>query len=191
MLAKTDGIFLVRFVRETITNFINGKNTSLPDNYSKDFNEKRGVFVTLNKFPSGDLRGCIGLPYPEKPLIDAVRDAACSAARDPRFPPLTKEELDRITIEISVLTEPEKIGFKGEKLLDKIEPEKDGLILKRAWFSGLFLPQVWDQLPDKKDFLENLCYKAGLSDKDAWKTADIFRFRVQAFKEKEPNGEIL
>lgn len=191
MLAKTDGIFLVRFVRETITNFINGKNTSLPDNYSKDFNEKRGVFVTLNKFPSGDLRGCIGLPYPEKPLIDAVRDAACSAARDSRFPPLGEEELDKITVEVSVLTKPEKIGFRGEKILDKIEPEKDGLILKRAWFSGLFLPQVWDQLPDKKDFLENLCYKAGLSDKDAWKTADIFRFRVQAFKEKEPNGEIL
>ena len=84
-----------------------------------------------------------------------------------------------------------KDSFKGEKLLDKIEPEKDGLILKRAWFSGLFLPQVWEQLPDKIEFLENLCYKAGLSDKDAWKTADIYRFRVQAFKEKEPNGEIL
>lgn len=190
MLAKTDGIFLVRFARQTIKRFIKGEVTPLPDNYSKEFDEKRGVFVTLDKFPSGELRGCIGLPYPNKPLINAIRDAACSAARDPRFSPLGEEELDKMTVEVSVLTEPEKIGFKGEELLEKIEPGKDGLILKRAWFSGLFLPQVWEQLPEKIQFLENLCYKAGLSDKDAWKTAEIFRFRVQAFKEKEPKGEI-
>ncbi len=189
MLTKMDGIFLVSFARQTISRFVKGEATPLPDNYPKDFDEKRGVFVTLEK--NGELRGCIGLPYPNKPLIDAVREAACSAARDPRFPALGEEEMDKITIEVSVLTQPEKIGFKGEKLLDKIEPEKDGLILKRAWFSGLFLPQVWEQLPEKIQFLENLCYKAGLSDKDAWKTAEIYRFRVQAFKEKEPKGEVL
>ena len=191
MLTKKQGIFLVKFARETVSRFVRGEDTPLPESYPKEFDEKRGVFVTLEKYPSGELRGCIGLPYPEKPLIDAVRDAACSAARDPRFPPLREEELDKITVEVSVLTEPEKIEFKNpEELLQKIEPGKDGLILKKGWSSGLFLPQVWEQLPEKLQFLENLCYKAGLWDKDAWKTAEIYRFRVRAFKEKEPNGTI-
>lgn len=185
MLTEEQGSFLVKFARQTIASFVRHRETNLPKKYPKEMDELRGVFVTLEK--NGELRGCIGLPYPEKPLIDAVRDASCSAARDPRFPPLTEKELDRITIEVSVLTVPEQIRFKTpEELLEKIEPGKDGLILKKGWTSGLFLPQVWEQLPDKLSFLGNLCYKAGLSDPNCWKKAEIFRFRVQAFKEKKP-----
>ena len=191
MLTKGEGKFLVRFARETIEKFVRGERVSLPNVYPEKFKEPRGVFVTLEKYPSGELRGCIGLPYPEKPLIEAVREAACSATQDPRFPPLSEGELDKITVEVSVLTKPEKIEFKSpEELLEKITPGKDGLILKRGWNSGLFLPQVWKQLPDKVQFLENLCYKAGIWDKDAWKNAEIYKFRVEAFKEKEPYGVI-
>jgi AmmeMemoRadiSam system protein A len=187
MLTKKHGEFLVKFARNTLNRFILGKETPLPDTYPKEFDELRGVFVTLDKFPSGDLRGCIGLPYPEKPLVDAVRDAACSSARDPRFPPLEEKELNQITVEVSVLTKPERIEFSSpEELLEKIEPGKDGLILKKSWCSGLFLPQVWEQLPEKEIFLENLCHKAGLRDGQCWKDAEIHRFRVQAFREKKP-----
>lgn len=182
MLTKEHGQFLVRFARRTIECFVRNEDTPLPDSYPDEFDEKRGVFVTLEK--NGELRGCIGLPYPDKPLIDAVRDAACSAARDPRFPPLGEKELDLVTVEVSVLTKPEKIEFKGEELLEKIEPGKDGLILKSGLHSGLFLPQVWEQIPDKTKFLENLCYKAYLPN-GAWKDAEIYRFRVQAFKQSE------
>ncbi len=184
MLSEEQGKFLVNFARKTIENFVKSKKTSIPKEYPKIFDEKRGVFVTLEK--NGDLRGCIGLPYPEKPLIKAVKEAACSASQDPRFNDLREEELDKITIEVSVLTEPEKIEFDGEDLLEKIEPDEDGLILKKDFHSGLFLPQVWDKLPEKKQFLEQLCHKAGLMNKNDWKDSEIFKFKVQAFKEKEP-----
>lgn len=184
MLSEEQGKFLVSFARKTIENFVRGEETSIPEEYPEIFDEKRGVFVTLEK--NGDLRGCIGLPYPEKPLIEAVKEAACSASQDPRFDDLKEEELDKITIEVSVLTEPEKIDFDGEDLLENIEKREDGLILKKGFHSGLFLPQVWEKIPDKKKFLEQLCYKAGIMDKNAWKDSDIFKFKVQAFKEKEP-----
>ncbi|MCD6367622.1 MAG: AmmeMemoRadiSam system protein A [Candidatus Aenigmarchaeota archaeon] len=191
MITKKHGIFLVKLARESIENFVRNGKIVEPGEYPEILRERMGVFVTLEKYPSGELRGCIGLPYPEKPLIHGVIEAAISAARDPRFPPLRKEELDEVTVEVSVLTRPEKIEFKNpEKLLKKIVPKKDGLILKKGWNSGLFLPQVWEKIPDKIKFLEELSYKAGLWDPDAWKRSTIYRFRVKAFKEKEPYGEI-
>ncbi|UCG95099.1 MAG: AmmeMemoRadiSam system protein A [archaeon] len=192
MLTKKQGSFLVKFARDTISRFVRNQDTHLPGTYPREFDQLCGVFVTLDKYPSGNLRGCIGIPMPEKPLIDAVRDAACSSARDPRFPPLVEKELNGVTIEVSVLTKPEKIVFSSpEELLKKIEPGKDGLILKKSWCSGLFLPQVWKQLPKKERFLESLCYKAGLRDGECWKDAEIYRFRVQAFREKEPEGQVI
>ncbi len=186
MIEKEHGNFLLEFARDTIENFVKGNETILPDKYPKELDQLRGVFVTLEKYPSGELRGCIGIPYPEKPLIDAVRDAACSAAKDPRFSPLKKEELDKITIEVSILTEPEKIDFSSPRdLLEKIKPNVDGMIIEKGWNSGLFLPQVWEKIPDKKQFMENLSYKAYLPP-DAWKDSSIYRFRVKSFKEKEP-----
>jgi len=187
MLTQEQGAFLVKFARGVIESFVKGEEIKIPEKCPAVFAERRGVFVTLEKYPSGELRGCIGLPYPEKPLLEAVKEAAMSATQDPRFPPLGKDELDKITVEVSVLTEPERIDFKTpEELLEKIELGKDGLILKKGWNSGLFLPQVWEKLPTKEEFLENLCYKAGLYDKNCWKDAEIFKFQVQAFKEKEP-----
>ena len=183
MMNEKDGEFLVKFARDVIERFVKNEIIETSSNYPKKLDEKGGVFVTLEE--NGELRGCIGLPYPEKPIIEAVKEAAISATHDPRFPPLSIDELNKITIEVSVLTEPEKINFKTpEELLSKIIPNKDGLILKNGWNSGLFLPQVWKQIPSKKEFLENLCYKAGLSDPEAWKSSDVYKFQVQSFKEK-------
>ena len=187
MLKEKTGQFILKFARDTIEKFVEGGTVSLPENYPSELDELRGVFVTLEKYPSGELRGCIGLPYPSNPLIKALKEAACSAANDPRFPKLKKEELGGITVEVSVLTEPVEINFSSpEELLKKIEPGKDGLILKKGWNTGLFLPQVWEKIPDKVEFLENLVYKAGLYGKDSWKESKLFSFQVQAFREKSP-----
>lgn len=138
--------------------------------------EKRGVFVTLWE---EDLRGCIGFPYPVKPLFLAVQEAAVSAAlEDPRFPPLDLEELSLLQIEISVLTEPKPI-----------EPEEvkigvHGLIVRQGNRSGLLLPQVaMDHHWDAESFLSQTCVKAGLPP-DTWKKrTGLFAFEAQVFSE--------
>jgi len=161
--------------------------------FSKDFEIKRGVFVTIETFPEKELRGCIGFPQATLALGEAAQRAAISAAYDdPRFPPLEKEELDGMVLEVSILTEPELIKVKNSKeYLEKIEAGKDGLILQNGPFAGLFLPQVWEQIPKKEEFLENLCFKAGLTPGYIHdKKTKIFKFRAQIFAEEKPNGKI-
>jgi AmmeMemoRadiSam system protein A len=135
---------------------------------SPALNAHRGCFVSLHV--RGRLRGCIGTIEPTGSLADAVARNACSAAfSDPRFPAVTADELAGIQIEVSVLTEPRKLEFTdAEDLKGKLIPGTHGVILCRGGRSAVFLPQVWDQLPDKEKFLENLSIKCGLS-KHAWK----------------------
>ena len=131
-------------------------------------NNHRGCFVTLNL--RGRLRGCIGNIEPIGPLADGVeRNALRAAFSDPRFPAVTADELAEIEIEVSVLTEPRQLEFTdAEDLKKKLIPGTHGVILRRDGRSAVFLPQVWDQLPDKEKFLENLCMKCGLP-RHAWK----------------------
>ena len=182
MLSDEEGKFLLRLVREAIVKFTRKEFINKPENYPEIMNEKRGVFCTLTK--KGELRGCIGLPYPTMPLIDSVISAACSACEDPRFERLEESELKDIKIEISVLTEPVLIEASGEAYLNKIEPGKQGLILQYGPYSGLFLPQVWEELPDKEKFLDNLCLKAGLTP-GMWKEKGVklYSFEAQVFEE--------
>ncbi|OGW53328.1 MAG: hypothetical protein A2Y81_11990 [Nitrospirae bacterium RBG_13_43_8] len=152
--------------------------------------EKRGTFVTITTYPDNKLRGCIGFPIPQYPLYEAVQKAAIEAAfHDNRFPPLQKEELDKIVFEVSVLTLPEEIP---DKKLEKIESGRDGLILEYSIRKGLLLPQVWEEIPDKNEFLEALCYKCGLPS-DMWldKKSKLYKFQVKAFKETKPKGEVI
>ena len=146
------------------------------------------------KNPLG-LRGCRGYPLPDKKLVNALEDAAISAAtEDPRFPPVKLEELDSITFEVTVLTPPKKIEVKDpSEYLSKIKVGKDGLIVKSGFNSGLLLPQVpveygWNE----KEFLEYSCEKAGLP-KDYWKKEDveILKFEGLVFKEILPKGKII
>lgn len=125
-------------------------------------------FVTLEK--NGDLRGCIGtLSFDNRKLVDnVVKYAYAAAFEDSRFSPLEEEEWQEISIEISVLTKPELIDVKSEEeLLRKLTPKQDGLVLESGSKRATFLPAVWDQLPDKKEFITQLKRKAGIAS-DTW-----------------------
>ena len=134
----------------------------------------------------GGLRGCIGHIVPRESLIEGIRVNAINAAfRDPRFRPLSRKEWERIKIEISILTEPRPLEYAdAEDLLQKIRPGIDGLIIKKGHHQATFLPQVWEQLPDKKEFLTHLCLKAGLIGNE-WKKEklEVQTYQVQAFEE--------
>lgn len=135
----------------------------LPD--TKKFITPRAVFVTLKRF--GVLRGCIGTFTPQ-PLGMAIVENAILAAQDPRFPPVEREELNDLKIEISILNGAEPLPYiDPQNLINKISASKPGLIIRQGRRSATFLPQVWEDVPDPKDFLTHLCAKAGLPD-DAW-----------------------
>lgn len=145
------------------------------------YKEKCGAFVTIHK--KGKLRGCIGYIVGVKTLPETIIDMAiASAFKDPRFPPLKKEEFNEIDIEISVLTPIQKV----EKI-EEIEVGRDGLIISNGYRQGLLLPQVATEYGwNREQFLEHTCYKAGLPG-DAWKWANtkIEKFSAQVFGEKE------
>jgi len=188
------GKILVRLARSSVEKFFEKGKFEIQKLDQEFLKEKRGVFVTIETYPENELRGCIGFPSPVYPLFEAVQRAAISSAFEYyRFEPLKKEELEKVVFEVSVLTKPELIKVKKpEEYLEKIEEKKDGLIIEYGSFSALYLPQVWEIIQEKEKFLESLCLKAFLPP-DTWKNkkAKIFRFRVEAFKEKEPKGEIV
>ena len=196
-LTHDEGKFLVNLSRQTVTKYLEtGKILQVPEDVSPKLMKESGVFVTLNSFNNGTkrLRGCIGLPYPTTPLIQAVIEVALSAAtHDPRFNPVTLSELDHIVFEVSVLTPPEQIQV--EKPLDypsKIRIGQDGLILENRYNKGLLLPQVPVELNwQPEEFLCQTAMKAGLPP-DAWllKGTKIFRFSCVIAHEITPNGEI-
>lgn len=146
------------------------------------FNELGACFVTLEK--KGDLRGCIGSIIAHRPLInDLVRNAQSSAFSDPRFHPLREEEFDELSIDVSLLSTPEKMEFKDEAdLLEQIKPYVDGIIIKDGGYQSVYLPSVWEQLPDKKLFLESLKIKAGMHPKHFSQTFEALRFTTQMVK---------
>ncbi len=143
-----------------------------------------GVFVTLKK--EGQLRGCIGTLEGREPLTDGVRSNSLNAAfHDPRFKPLKAGELDRIAIEISVLSTPQPLIYSGpDDLVAKLRPNVDGVTIRKDYLGATFLPQVWEQLPVAEEFLSHLCLKAGLSS-NAWQDGDleIETYQVQYFEE--------
>jgi len=190
-----EGERLIKIAREAIATYLReSREIDPPHDIPDSFLEKKGVFVTLNSFPGHELRGCIGLPYPDKELVRAVIDAAlASAFEDPRFQSVDESELEKFLVEISVMTVPEKIKIKNpEDYLKKIVIGRDGLIIKHGWTSGLLLPQVpveWDW--DEEEYLRNLCFKAGLPG-DAWQdpAVEILSFQAQIFTEETPGGKV-
>ncbi len=126
--------------------------------------QKRAAFVTL--FLDDRLRGCIGTTEAEAPLINAVADAAYRAAfHDPRFPPLSEPEFERIELRISVLSPERPLRFASEaELLAQLQPGVHGLTIARGSARATFLPAVWEQLPEPGDFLQRLKQKAGLGE---------------------------
>jgi AmmeMemoRadiSam system protein A len=162
-------LILARSVIES--QLIAGTRIKRPEFNSPPLKEKRGCFVTLHK--NEILRGCIGTIEPVRSLVHNVEENALQAAfKDPRFPPLERDELFAVDIEISVLTVPKLLDFEdGEDLKKKLLPGVHGVILSRKWRGATYLPQVWEQLRDKESFLEHLCQKAGMEE-TCWKDTE-------------------
>ena len=176
--------FLADFVKKVIETWVKERKVlELPKEFPEELKVKKGIFVTLLK--NGELRGCIGIPYPVASILENAREAAILATQDPRFFPLSENELRDISIEISILEQPKKIEFKDEaELLKKLDKQK-GLILKKRGREALFLPQVWEILKDKKLFLSELALKAGLS-ADEWKDSELYEFEAEIIKLERP-----
>jgi len=196
-LTQEEGRFLIQLARNTVKQYLEtGKALKPPKETPKKLFAHCGVFVTLNNLRGGEkeLRGCIGYPYPTNPLVEAVIDSAINAAtEDPRFEPLSLEELEKVVFEVSVLTPPELIEVASPKeYVSKIRVGEDGLIVERGLYKGLLLPQVpveWGWC--EEEFLCQCCLKAGVPP-DSWLTRDskIYKFKAIVFDEVTPNGEI-
>lgn len=188
MLAESVGKYLLQRARNSLQEKFGENVSPLPVLHDeRELSLPRAVFITLTL--NRQLRGCIGNLEPVKPLLQAVLNNTSHAAfNDTRFSPLTANELQKIRIELSVLSEPVLLSFeRPASLKDALCPGKDGVILREGRRQATFLPQVWEQLPDPEDFLNHLCLKAGLQ-KERWKEKrlDVYTYRVQKFKEREP-----
>ncbi|MCB4755803.1 MAG: AmmeMemoRadiSam system protein B [Elusimicrobia bacterium] len=160
--------YLLTQARQSIKEGLDGKDYQpMALSNTPALNLPAAVFVTLTL--NKRLRGCIGTTEPRSALLEAVRAFAREAAfRDPRFRPLEKKELEAVHIEISILSPPERIKNHTE-----IVPGKHGVVVRQGFHSGLFLPQVWEQIPVKEEFMSELCsQKAGLPP-DCWKGSDV------------------
>jgi len=189
-LSLEKGQLLVKLARHTISEHlskqipqeeIDSLNAALSD---PCFNLSCGTFVTLTI--DGKLRGCIGNLTSDESLVSGIRRNAINAAfHDPRFSSLSLSELDLVSIEVSILSEPLPLHYREtDDLLKKIRPNIDGVILRKGIASATFLPQVWEQLPQPQDFLTQLCLKAGLA-ADAWQQSklEVSTYQVQHFEE--------
>ena len=183
---------LLRLAREALQQGVAGQTmTALPlDTLTPILRAEGASFVTLTVH--GQLRGCIGALEPYQPLAEDVRAHAVAAAlEDPRFPPVTRDELGRIEIEVSRLTLPRDLDYSdADDLLTHLRPNLDGVIIRDGFRRATFLPQVWEKIPDKADFMDNLCYKMG-GPPDTWrhKHLEVQIYQVEEFKETPTPSE--
>ena len=148
--------------------------------------ENGAAFVTINTEPHQHRRGCRGTLPAYRPLYeDIIHTAQAAALRDPRFLPLTVEELEHIKIEVSILSEPQPLAYDTiEDLRSKVVPFQDGIVLKLNGKHATYLPQVWEQLPKFDDFFSSLCMKANLGNDCLSQHPEISTYRVKKYKEK-------
>jgi AmmeMemoRadiSam system protein A len=190
-LTEARGQLLVRLARQTIARRLGRatEDVDLAARAAKDpaLQRRSGTFVTLKI--DGRLRGCIGSLAAEEPIFEGVQRNALNAAfNDYRFAPLTAEELDQVTIEVSILTPPAPLAYRdADDLVGKLRPGVDGVILRQGAHSATFLPQVWEQLPRPEAFLDHLCLKAGLRP-EAWRRGEIQVSTYQVVYFEEPSG---
>jgi len=186
LLSATERTILLTTARDAITRAANHQALTPPSHQGvpSALLQEGASFVTLTI--DGDLRGCIGALEAYQPLLDDVWEHAIAAAmEDYRFRPVQPYELSRIRIEISRLTAPVKLDYKGsDDLLSKLQPNVDGVILREGRHRATFLPQVWEKLPRPEDFLTHLCLKMGAPG-DYWqiKVLEVSTYRVEEFHE--------
>ncbi len=196
-LSLAEGNALVHLARLAITTYLQSSQIiKAPQTTPEKLFRKSGVFVTLNRTkPTHELRGCIGFPYPEEPLVNATIKAAIYAATDdPRFDPVAPDELKQsIVLELTALTEPQPLNSRDRSSFPNlIKVGRHGLIVAGMGSSGLLLPQVateWNW--DPSEFLMNCCLKAGLPP-DSWLLdgVEVKIFEGEIFEEVEPAGEV-
>lgn len=186
MLESDQGKTLLRLARAAIAKELGFSSHDLPQ--AAWLEEPGATFVTLKLH--GQLRGCIGSLEAHRSLIDDVRqNAVASAFRDPRFSPLSREEFSDISIDVSLLSQPEPIRFSSEQdALSQLHQGQDGVIISYGLHRATYLPQVWTQLPDPKTFIAHLKQKAGLPD-DFWSDdIRLSRYTVTIWHEGEDHG---
>ncbi len=174
----------IRLAHQAIEHAVKtGQKTQPPDNLPAIFDELGGVFITLH---TALLRGCVGHPYPDQKIKDALIDAAISAALyDYRFPPVTAGELADLKVELTLLTRPQRITD-----LNSIVIGKHGLIAKKGHRQGLLLPQVATEYGwTHQEFVDQTYAKAGLMPGE--RDVELFEFEGQVFSEMHPGGEII
>ncbi len=187
-LTPEERSILLRLAREAIEDAVNGRPLKALDLESLPpaLRQPGATFVTLTR--QGELRGCIGALEAYQPLAEDVREHAVGAAlQDYRFPPVQPQELPETKIEISRLTPPQPLHYETpEQLLNLLRPGIDGVILRDGLQRATFLPQVWEKLPDAKDFLDHLCLKMG-APASLWrhKRLQVYIYQVEEFHEEE------
>lgn len=168
---------LVDIARQAINAGVNGRRPSVRfEELSAPLCAPRATFVTLHV--EGDLRGCIGTLEAFRPLaVDIAENAYACAFSDPRFPPVSVSEVERLVIHISILGAPERLHFESEAdLLRQLRFGLDGVLLCENGCRATLLPSVWEQIPDRQEFLAQLKLKAGLP-ADYWsKSIEVYRY---------------
>jgi AmmeMemoRadiSam system protein A len=186
-LPSEHGKLLLQIARSAISNKL-GQAVALPEPSSQaaDVLQAAGAsFVTLNQ--QGQLRGCIGSLQAHRPLmVDIQANAIAAALHDPRFAPLRLVELEITTVEVSVLSAMQPMPFSSEAdALAQLRPGVDGVVFEFGHYRSTFLPQVWEQLPNARQFMAHLKHKAGLTP-DFWAAeVRLQRYTVAKFKEVE------
>lgn len=183
-LSATEKSTLLSLANDAVSAAVLG--TPLPDvdidSLTERLREPGASFVTITHRSA--LRGCIGTIEKRYPLArDVVRRAASAATEDPRFNPVQINELEDITVEVSVLSTPKPIEYQNPtNLASRLKVGVDGVILRHGLRRATFLPQVWERVPDANQFLELLCLKARLPE-NAWKTGDLQfeTYQVESF----------
>jgi AmmeMemoRadiSam system protein A len=148
------------------------------------------TFVTLKQ--DGELRGCIGSLEAHRLLaIDVRRNALAAAFSDPRFPPLVARELDVTTVEVSLLSPASRVEVADEEdLLARLDPGVDGIVLELGRRRATFLPQVWETLPDPRDFIGALKRKAGMPASFWSPEMRVSRYTVSKWQQAEFASEL-
>lgn len=182
-LVTHHGDLMVEIARQAICG---GQSAISLNNLPALFSQQAASFVTLHK--SGRLRGCCGSVIAHRPLIEDIwANATRSAFGDTRFQPLAEEEWKEITLSVTVLSSLQPMSFVSEAdLLSQLQPHNDGLFIEDMGKSALFLPAVWETLPNKQQFLAHLKAKAGLSI-DHWSK----NFRANRFGTSQTNEVFL
>lgn len=184
-MSTDQGKILLQIARVSIAEAL---NIQLPEcdeiDEQADWLQQPGAcFITLTQ--GGQLRGCVGSLEARRSLLDDVKSNARAAAfKDTRFSPLRRDEFDTIQVEVSLLTPTQPLDFANEQdALEQLRPGIDGVVFEYGYQRSTFLPQVWQQLPERKEFMAHLKLKAGLA-ADFWaEGVKLSRYTVRKYKE--------